>query len=151
MLGVHRPSKGFVQQIRRPTDVYCLCCMSTATAAASSSEVENICTAEGVFECGGLSTKKQKKCGVFHVTYSAWRGGKQSLVFQANSATFNSPNAAAVLGRDPDMLRNVLTTPLLSPQPKVREGTLGRRRAACVRKKNAEYTYTVESWCHSPR
>ena len=35
-----------------------------------------------------------------------------------------------MLVRDPDMGRNVSTAPLFAPQPKARERTLGRRRAA---------------------
>ena len=53
-LGEHHPSKGLVQQIQRPTEVYCCCCMllyvAAATAAAASScsaEVENICRVKG--------------------------------------------------------------------------------------------------------
>ena len=52
------------------------------------------------------------------------------LCFLASSATFNAPRTATVLGRDPDMRHNVPTAPLLAQQPKVREETLGRRRAA---------------------
>ena len=64
MLGVNHPSKGLMPQIRQPTDMYCCCSMSAADATAaaagtSSAEVENPCTAEGVFEGGGLFMKKQ--------------------------------------------------------------------------------------------
>ena len=45
-----------------------------------------------------------------------------------------------MLGQDPDMRHGVPTAPLLAPQPKVGERTLGRRRAAWL--KNAYYTYT---------
>ena len=45
--------------------------------------------------------------------------------FRAKSATFNAPSTDTVLGRDPDMRRNiptgplaVPTAPLLAPQPK---------------------------------
>ena len=48
------------------------------------------------------------------------------LFLRANSATFNAPSTATVLGRDPDMRQNFPTAPLLAPQPKVRENTLGR-------------------------
>ena len=58
-----------------------------------------------------------------------------ALFFRANSATFNAPSTDTVLGRDPGMRRNVPTAPLLAPQPKVRERTLGRRRAACLKNK----------------
>ena len=52
VLGVHYSSKGLVQQIRRPTDVYCCCCCisaagAAALAATSSAEVGNIGAAEG--------------------------------------------------------------------------------------------------------
>ena len=57
------------------------------------------------------------------------------LFFGASWATFNAPGTAAALGRDPDMRRNAPTTRLLAQRPKVREGTLGRRRAACRKKK----------------
>ena len=40
-----------------------------------------------------------------------------------------------MLGGNPDVRRSVPTPPLLRPQPKVRERTLGRRRAACQKKK----------------
>ena len=40
--------------------------------------------------------------------------------FGASSATFKAPNTATVPGRDPDIRRNVPTTPLLAPQPKMR-------------------------------
>ena len=53
-----------MQQMRQPTGVYyCCCCVAAAAAAAaaatSSAEVESPCTTEGVFEGGGLFTKKQ--------------------------------------------------------------------------------------------
>ena len=40
------------------------------------------------------------------------------LFFRANSATFNAPSTATVLGRDPETRRNAPTAPLLGPQPK---------------------------------
>ena len=46
-----------------------------------------------------------------------------------------------VLGRDPDMRRNVPTAPLLAPQPKVRERTHSRRREACLKNK-VQITHT---------
>ena len=63
------------------------------------------------------------------------------MLFRDNSETFNAPSKATVLGRDPAMRRNVPMAPLLAPHPKVRERTLGRRRAACL-KKSAYFTYT---------
>ena len=40
-----------------------------------------------------------------------------------------------MLGRDPDLGRNVPTAPSLASKPKVREGTIGCRRAACKNNK----------------
>ena len=43
---------------------------------------------------------------------------ENNLLFsRANSATFNAPSTAKVLGRVPGMSRNVLMAPLLAPQP----------------------------------
>ena len=50
MLGVHDPSNGLAQRIRKPTDVDCCrFCISTASGAAgavaaATAEVENVCT-----------------------------------------------------------------------------------------------------------
>ena len=75
------------------------------------------------------------------------------LLFRANSATFNAPTTATMLGRDPGMRRNVLTGPLLAPQPKVREITLGRQRAACLEKMSIlyikTYQYIVYTWIYA--
>ena len=47
----------------------------------------------------------------------------------------NALSTSTMPSRDPDVRRNVPTVPLLSSQPKVRERTLGRLRAACHKKK----------------
>ena len=100
--------------------------------AAASAEVENMCTAEGVFESGGLFTKK-KYVGFSMSPTRLGEAESNSLCFRANSATSSAPSTATVLGLEPDMRRNVPTAPLLAPQPKVRERTLGRRRAGCLK------------------
>ena len=56
------------------------------------------------------------------------------MFLRANAATFNAPSTDTVLGRDPDMRRNVPKAPLLAPQLKAWERTLGRRRAAGLKK-----------------
>ena len=55
------------------------------------------------------------------------------LFLGADSATFDAPGAATVLGRDPDMGRYLPTALVLPPQPKVRDRTLIRRRAAYLK------------------
>ena len=55
---------------------------------------------------------------------------RNPLFFRAISAAFNTPSTATLLDRDPDMRSNVPTAPSLAPRPKVRERTIGRRRAA---------------------
>ena len=60
------------------------------------------------------------------------------LFLRAISATFNEPSADTVLARGPDKSRNVPTPPLLAPEPKSRESALGRRRAACLKKKSLQ-------------
>ena len=49
---------------------------------------------------------------------------------------FNASGTATELGQDPDILHNVPMAALLAPQPKVREETLGRRRAASRKKQD---------------
>ena len=76
---------------------------------------------------------------------SSTRPGKAEgnpLLFRANSATFNAPSTDTVLGRGPDVRRNVPTAPLLTPQRKARGRTLGRRRAECLKKQNVYYIYS---------
>ena len=105
-------------------------CTSVAAAAASA-DVENICTAEGVFEGGGLFTVKRKTIWGFPMSPTRLGEAESNpLFFRANSARFNAPSAATVLGRDRDMRRNVPTAPLLAPKPNVLEKVLGRRGAA---------------------
>ena len=139
MLGVRCTppvKKGLVQQIRQPTAVYCCCCCLSA-AASRSVWVENLPIVEGVFVGEELFTKK-RRTGVFHVTYSARRGGKSNhLIFTAKPATFNAPSNGTVLGGDPGM-RCIVPT---APQPKVREINLGRRRATRLTKKCILFVY----------
>ena len=81
--------------------------------------------------------RKNKKCGVFHVSPTRLGEAESDpLFFIAKSATLNAPSTATVLGRDPDIRRNVPTPPWLSPKPKARKRTLSRRRAqhACKTK-----------------
>ena len=59
------------------------------------------------------------------------------LFIRTNPATLSALRTATVLDWDPDMRRNVPTDPLLTQQPKVRESTLGRQRAACPKQKSA--------------
>ena len=133
----------------------CCCCCCAAATTSSSSEVEHlICTAEGGEQWenhypigGGRFTKKdEEKGGVVHVTYSARLGEAESnpLFFGVYSATFNAPSNSTVLGRNPDMRRNIPTAPLLAPQPKLIERTLGFRREACLKtKKRISYIYIL--------
>ena len=58
--------------------------------------------------------------------------GSNPCFIRANSATFKAPSTATMLGQDPYMRRNVPTAPSLALEPKVRDRTLGRRRAACL-------------------
>ena len=116
--------------------------MSTAAAATATApaEVENIGTAEGdkkkVFEGGGLLTKKNsKKVGFSMPPIRLGQAESNPLVLRASSAPLNAPSTATVLSQDPGMRRNVPTAPLLAPQLRVRERTLGRRRAACQKTK----------------
>ena len=90
---------------------------------------------------GGLFTKKLKNVRFSISPTRLDEAENNPLFFGANSATFNAPSTATVLGRDPDMRRNVRTAPLLAPQPKVRERTLGRRRAASLKKHNLHMLY----------
>ena len=54
------------------------------------------------------------------------------LNFRADSATLNAPSTVTVLGRDPEMRRNVTT----APQPELREKDLGSlkttRNSSCA-------------------
>ena len=119
-----------------------------ATAAATSSaEVEKKYSRGGikkVFEGGGVVQTYYKRLGKKNVGFSMLptrlgEAESNPLFNKTNSATLKAPSIATVLGRDPDMRRNVTTAHLLAPQPKVRERTLGRRRAA--RRKNEVHTH----------
>ena len=62
--------------------------------------------------------------------------GRNTTPWQrASSATLNAQSTATELGWDPDMCRNVRTSPLLPPQPKVLEKNLGRHRTACRKRR----------------
>ena len=75
-----------------------------------------------------------------------FRGAKRNpLLNRASSATFNAPSTATELGRNPDMLHHVPMAALLATQPKVREETVGRRRAASRKKRRSYVTYTYRS------
>ena len=100
----------------------------------------------GKVEVGGLLTKTKQNVGGSVSPTRLGEAESNPLFFRAISATFNTPSTATVLGWDPDMRGNVPTAPLLAPQPKVREITIGRRRAARL-KKNASYTYTDTITC----
>ena len=80
MLGVH-PSKGLVQHIRQPTDVYCCCYCMSAAATSCSAEVENICTAESVRGWRAMYKKAKNIWGSHYHLHGSARGGKQSVVF----------------------------------------------------------------------
>ena len=65
--------------------------------------------------------EKNKNVGFCMSPTRLGEAGINHLLLRADSATFNAPSTATVLGRDPEMRRNVPTAPLLAPQSKVRE------------------------------
>ena len=60
---------------------------------------------------------------------------RNPLTKRASSATLDAQSTATEVEQDPDMRRNVPIGALLSPQPKAREKSLGRLRAASQKKK----------------
>ena len=116
-------------------NMYCCCCciFAVAAIAISFADVDILCTAEKVFERGGLFTNKKHNVGFFMSPTWLDEAESNPLLLRANSATFNAPRTATVLGRNRGMHRNVPTASLLAPQPKVRERTLGLRRGACLK------------------
>ena len=84
----------------------------------------------GVFEGGGEN--KYQRYGVpCHLLSSTGRKPIPSFS-EPTQRRPNAPSTDTVLIQDPDMRRNVHTAPLLAPQMRAREKTLGRRRAACL-------------------
>ena len=64
--------------------------------------------------------KKQEILWGFHLSHLLGSARRKVVPFsRASSAKLKPPGAATLLGRDPDMRRNVPTAPLLASQPKV--------------------------------
>ena len=89
--------------------------MPAAATSSTTDDAENSCTAEGVFEGGGLFTKNIEKVGFSMSPTRLGEAESNPLFFRANSATSNAPSIDMVLDGDPDTRRNVPTAPLLAP------------------------------------